>query len=261
MIIAIKIGFLEMRWIDVVDIFLVAFLLFQFYKLLRGSVALRIFFGFLSLYLIYLIVSALKMELLSSILGQFMGVGVLAVLILFQQEIRRFLLLLGRTASVNKGFLRNFKWGAKTEKGMDVTPFVEAAKTMGKTNTGALIVFAKKDDLGLYADSGDRIGAKVSKRLLLSIFFKNSPLHDGAVIISENHILAARCVLPVSEKDIDAQFGLRHRAAMGISEITDAVVLLVSEETGQISISYNGRIKHNLSGAELRQQLQAALER
>ena len=245
-----------MRIIDIVDILLVAFLLFQLYKLLRGGVALRVFFGFLSLYLIYLVVSALQMELLSTILGQFMGVGVLAALILFQQEIRRFLLILGRTTAFNKGFLKNLRWGndnAKEE--IDVTPYVDSAKSMGKTNTGALIVFQREDDLGYYVESGDIIGAEVSKRLLQSIFFKNSPLHDGAVIIKGNTILGARCILPVTEKDVDAKFGLRHRAAIGITEVTDSVVLIVSEETGQISTVFNGRVKHNLSGSELREEL------
>ena len=255
MILGFNIGFLEMRVIDIIDILLVSFLLFQLYKLLRGGVALRIFFGFLFLYLIYLVVSALQMELLSNILGQFMGVGVLAVLVLFQQEIRRFLLILGKTTAFNKGFLKNIKWGEKVEAGVDISPYVEAVKTMGKTNTGALIVFQRNDDLSIYVESGDYIGATVSKRLLQSIFFKNSPLHDGAVIIKGNTIVGARCVLPVTEKDIDAQFGLRHRAAIGLTEITDSVVLIVSEETGQISIVYNGKILHNLSGSELREQL------
>lgn len=244
-----------MRVIDFVDILLVSFLLFQLYRLLKGGVALKIFFGFLFLYLTYLIVSALQMELLSNILGQFMGVGVLAVLILFQQEIRRFLLFLGRTTSFNSGIFKNFKWGDKNIINIDVTPYVEAAKTMGKTNTGALIVFQRNDDLSYYVESGDYIGAEISKRLIQNIFFKNSPLHDGAVIINNNKILAARCILPVTEKDIDAKFGLRHRAAIGITEITDCVVLLVSEETGQISTAFNGKIKHNLSGSELREEL------
>ena len=126
---------------------------------------------------------------------------------------------------------------------------------MGKTNTGALIVFQKNDDLNYYVESGDYIGAKVSKRLIQNIFFKNSPLHDGAVIINGDTILGARCVLPVTEKDIDAKFGLRHKAAIGITEITDSVVLLVSEETGQISIVSNGNLKHNLIGSELRETL------
>ena len=187
-------------------------------------------------------------------------VGVIAVLILFQQEIRRFLLLLGRTTSMNKGILKNFKWGKSTANEFDLTPIVESAKSMGKTNTGALIVFQKSDNLSFYSESGDILNSKVTKRMLLSIFFKNSPMHDGAVIIGNNKIIAARCILPVTEKDdIPAHFGLRHRAAIGISEITDAVVLIVSEETGQISIVNNGKVKHNLSGSELREQLSKVL--
>ncbi|HEY9885661.1 MAG TPA: diadenylate cyclase CdaA, partial [Vampirovibrionales bacterium] len=240
------------------DIGLVSFLLFQVYNLMRGSVAVRIFIGFLSLYLIYLVVRAAEMELLSAILGQFMGVGVIAVLILFQQEIRKFLLLLGKTTSFNSenGFLSNLPWKKKKAgEELNITPLIEASKSLGGTNTGALIVLSKGSELKFYSESGDLIDAIVSKRLLMAIFNKTSPLHDGAVIIHKGRITAARCVLPVTEKDVPAQFGLRHRAAIGMSETTDTIILIVSEETGQLSVARNGTIYHNLSNQEIRSKI------
>jgi uncharacterized protein (TIGR00159 family) len=258
LIVGFNIGFLEVSIVDVLDIGLVSFLLFQVYSLMRGSVAVRIFVGFLSLYLIYLVVRAAEMELLSAILGQFMGVGVIAAIILFQQEIRKFLLLLGKTTSFNSenGFLSNLPW-KKRKKGdeFNITPLIEASKSLGGTNTGALIVLSKGSELKFYAESGDLIDAIVSKRLLISIFNKTSPLHDGAVIIHKGRISAARCVLPVTEKDVPAQFGLRHKAAIGMSEATDTVILIVSEETGQLSVARNGTIYHNLSNQEIRSKI------
>ncbi len=258
MITAFTVGFLEVSLVDILDIGLVSFLLFQVYNLMRGSVAVRIFVGFLSLYLIYLVVRAAEMELLSAILGQFMGVGVIAAIILFQQEIRKFLLLLGKTTSFNRenGFLSNLPWKKRQASGdVDITALIEAAKSLGGTNIGALVVLSKGSELKFYAESGDRIDALVSKRLLISIFNKTSPLHDGAVIIHKGRIIAARCVLPVTEKDVPAQFGLRHRAAIGMSETTDTIILIVSEETGQISVARNGTIYHNLSNQEIRSKI------
>jgi len=253
----LTIGFLELKFVDILDILLVTVLLYQVYKLMRGSVAIRVFLGFLSLYLIYLVVRAIDMELLSSILGEFMGVGVLAVIILFQQEIRKFLLLLGKTTIFNEGnFFKNFKslWNSNGVAGKtEISPIIDACKTLGGTNTGALIVISKNSELKFYAESGDRLDSIVSKRLLVSIFNKYSPLHDGAIIIYENRIVAARCILPVSERDdIPANFGLRHRAAIGMSEATDVLILVVSEETGQISVARNGSLSKNLSSKELR---------
>jgi len=254
-----SIGFLEISWVDIIDIMLVSILLYQVYKLMRGSVAVTIFLGVLSLYFIYLIVRAAQMELLGLILGQFMGVGVLAAIILFQPEIRKFLLLVGKTTDFNKGnfFKSLFIW-RKSSQGetFNITPVIEAAKSLGGTNTGALIVFSKDSELKFYAESGDIIDAFMSKRLLLSIFNKNSPLHDGAVIVYNGKIKAARCVLPVSESDsLSAQFGLRHRAALGMSEVTDTITLIVSEETGQLSLARNGQLDHNLSPQELRKRI------
>jgi len=256
----IKIGFLDFRLVDILDILAVSFLLFQVYKLMKGSVAIRIFLGFLFLYLIYLVVRAIDMELLSAILGQFMGVGVIAVIILFQQEIRKFLLMIGKTTFFNRESLFKNIWNKEEFIDLNITQVVEAAKSMGGSNTGALMVFSRDTELKFYAESGDMIDAEVSKRLLLSIFNKYSPLHDGAVIIHRNRIKAARCVLPVTEQEnLPAQFGMRHRAAVGMSEVTDTLILVVSEETGQMSVAKNGIVYHNLSGQEIREKLREYL--
>jgi uncharacterized protein (TIGR00159 family) len=250
-----KIGFLDVSLMDLIDILAVTLLLYQVYKLMKGSIASKVFLGFLLLYLTYLMVNAAQMELLSAILGQFMGVGVLALIILFSPEIRKFLLIIGKSTSLKESIFKNLPW-KKGHNGhqFDYSPVIEAAKTLGGSNTGALIVFSKESALKFFVDSGDYIDGVISKRLLLSIFDKNSPLHDGAVIIHQGRILAARCILPVSDQDnLPAQFGLRHRAAIGMSETTDTLVLVVSEETGQISIVRKGAMHHNLSVAEIRQ--------
>ncbi len=264
MLLLFTIGFLEITWVDVLDIALVAFLLYQLYRLLKGSVAITIFLGFLAVYFSYLLVKALEMKLLSEILGQFMGLGVIAVLILFQQEIRKFLLLIGKTTVFNtyNPLFGRLVWRKDLafQRRMDLIPIVDAVKSLSTSHTGALIVFAQRADLKFYADSGDLLDALISKRLLLSIFSKVSPLHDGAVIITQNRILAARCILPVSERqDIPARFGLRHRAAIGLTETTDAIVVVVSEESGQISLVRGGNLEHNLSVQELRTRLNAIL--
>ncbi|SFO42591.1 TIGR00159 family protein [Algoriphagus ornithinivorans] len=253
-----KIGFLEISIVNMIDIALVSFLLYQVYKLLKGSVAIKIFLGFLSIYLVYLLVRALRMELLSSILGQFMGVGVIAAIIIFAPEIRKFLLLIGRSSllsddNVWKDIL--FFWRKKDNSSFNISPIIDASKTLAGSNTGALMVISKSTELKFYAESGDILDAELSKRLLVSIFNKYSPLHDGAVIIHNGKIKAARCILPVTEREVPAQFGLRHRAGIGMSEATDAVILIVSEETGQISMAKNGKVLHNMSFQEVRETL------
>ncbi|MBP9926111.1 MAG: diadenylate cyclase, partial [Cyclobacteriaceae bacterium] len=181
MILAFKIGFLEVSWVDLIDIGLVSILLYQVYKLIRGSLAVNIFLGILALYLIYLIVRAAQMELLATILGQFMGVGVLAMIILFQPEIRKFLLLIGRSTEINrdnifKGFTN---WGGEHHDDFDIHELMDAVKTLKASHTGALIVFSRDIELRFYLETGDPLDAKVNRRLLISIFNKHSPLHDG----------------------------------------------------------------------------------
>ena len=257
MIFAFKIGFLEVRWIDILDILFVAILLYQLYKLLKGSVAVRVLIGFVLLYLIYLIVRAAEMNMLAGILGQFMGVGVLAAIIIFSQEIRKFLLLLGKTTFRQNDIFQSIMIWKKKEgrQIMNITPIIEAVKQLSSTNTGALMVISRNSELKFYADSGDILDAFVSKRLLISIFNKYSPLHDGAAIIFNGKIVAARCILPVSERDLPAQFGMRHRAALGMSEATDTLILTISEETGQMSIARNGILDDNLSVSEIRRRV------
>ena len=251
-----KIGFLDISIVNMIDIALVAALLYQVYKLLKGSVAIKIFLGFLSLYLIYLLVQAIRMELLTIILGQFMGVGVIAAIIIFAPEFRKFLLILGRSSifsddNVWKDLL--FFWRKKENSGFNISPIIDAVKVLAGSNTGALIVISSTVELKFYAESGDILDAELSKRLLISIFNKHSPLHDGAVIIHKGKIKAARCILPVTEREVPAQFGLRHRAGIGMSEATDALILVISEETGQISMAKNGKVLHNLSFQEVRE--------
>jgi diadenylate cyclase len=243
MIFLFKIGFLEVGWVDFVDIALVSVLLYQVYKLIRGSIAMNIFLGILALYLVYLIVRAAEMELLATILGQFMGVGVLAMIILFQPEIRKFLLVIGRGTEFRENIFKTIaNWRHEYHDDFDVNEVIEAAKSLKATKTGALIVFSRDTELKFYAQTGDALDATVNKRLLLSIFSKNSPLHDGAVIIYKGRIKAARCVLPVTENDhLPAHYGLIHRAAVGMSENTDTLVLAISEETGRLILARNGK--------------------
>jgi diadenylate cyclase len=252
------IGFLEVSWVDLIDISLVAILLYQVYKLIRGSIAVNIFLGILSLYLIYLIVRAAQMELLARILGQFMGVGVLAMIILFQPEIRKFLLLIGRSADFNRDtlFKQVVNWRVSNHEEFDIQEVLDAIKTLKATRTGALIVFTRDIELKHYVETGDKLDAEVSKRLLISIFNKNSPLHDGAVIIYKGRIEAARCVLPVSENDhLPEHYGLRHRSAIGMSEITDTLVVAISEETGRLILARNGKYLRALKLRQVEQKI------
>jgi uncharacterized protein (TIGR00159 family) len=200
------------------------------------------------------------MELLTTILGQFMGVGVLATIILFQQEIRKFLLVIGRSTEVNRDtLLKSFtNWRPNQEEEFDVNEIIEAAKSLKATRTGALIVFSRDSELKFYVETGDPVDSVVSRRILLSIFNKNSPLHDGAIIIHKGKIKAARCVLPVSENDhLPPQFGLRHRSAIGMSESTDTLLMAISEETGRLILARNGVY---IKGLKLKQVEQKILE-
>ncbi|WP_296700874.1 diadenylate cyclase CdaA [Algoriphagus sp.] len=253
-----KIGFLDISIVNMIDIAMVAALLYQIYKLLKGSVAIKIFLGFLSIYLIYLLVRALRMELLSSILGEFMGVGVITAIIIFAPEIRKFLLLIGRSSFLSDDNMWKdllFFWRKRENSVFNISPIIDASKTLAGSNTGALMVISKSTELKFYAESGDILDAELSKRLLISIFNKYSPLHDGAVIIYNGKIKAARCILPVTEREVPAQFGLRHRAGIGMSEATDTLILIVSEETGQLSMAKNGKVLHNMSFQEVRETI------
>lgn len=239
---------------DILDILLVAVLLYQLYKLIKGTVAINIFAGIFTFYLFWLLVKALNMELLSSILGQFIGVGVIALIIVFQQEIRRFLLLIGTKYNFNQSWrVENlFKVKTKTIREEYIQAISTACKNMSETKTGALIVLSKRSELYNFAQTGVLIKAKISSDLIENIFFKNSPLHDGGMIIAENKILAARCILPVTDSTtLPGTLGLRHRAGFGMTQETDAHVIVVSEETGNISYIMDGHIKVRISIEEL----------
>lgn len=259
MVLLFRIGFLEVAWVDLIDIALVSILLYQVYKLIRGSIAVNIFLGILALYLIYLIVRAAQMELLTTILGQFMGVGVLAMIILFQPEIRKFLLVIGRGTEFRENFLKNLGSGKQNyHDDFDIHQVIEAIKSLKVSRTGALIVFSRDTELKFYVQTGEALDAEVTKGLLISIFNKSSPLHDGAVIIYKGRIKAARCVLPVSENDhLPASYGLRHRSAIGMSETTDTLVVAVSEETGRLIMARNGKY---IRGLKLKQVEHKILE-
>ncbi|MBU0764428.1 MAG: diadenylate cyclase CdaA [Bacteroidetes bacterium] len=247
--------FITIRFLDILDILLVAFLLYQIYLLIKGTVAINIFVGIFLVYLLWLIVKALNMQLLGSILGQFIGVGVIALIIVFQQEIRRFLLLIG-----TKYFVRNnrlsleklFSFDLQDKSDEFITEIVEACKKLSAGKTGALIVISKRSELYSYTQTGDIINATISRRLIESIFSKQSPLHDGALIIVRDKIRAARCVLPVSDsKELGPELGLRHRSAHGMSQSTGAGIVIVSEETGEIAYAKTGKIHLNVSVNDL----------
>lgn len=252
--------FLKITVIDVVDIVLVAFLIYYVYNLIRNTLAVNLLLGMLIILVLWFVVDKLQMRLLSTIINKFMSVGIIALIVIFQQEIRRFLLLVGKNAYLQKnkawwGYLFGRK---ETERNnlARIKPIIDACKTMKKDRTGALMVFVKFYDDQYFANSCEIVDAKISKRLLESIFQKNSPLHDGAVVISENKIKSASCILPLTDNDqLPPQFGLRHRAGIGISETTDAVAVIVSEETGEISYAKQGRVRVNVSFGELEKLL------
>ena len=235
--------FLNLRILDIVDIVFVAILLYYLYKLVKGTVAVNIFIGIVIVYLMWKLTELLQMELLSSVLGQFIGVGMFALIVVFQQEIRKFLLMIGSTNfTQRRKFFRQFKFVKDdTQIKTNLNAIVKACENMGRTYTGALIVIQKSTKLDFIKISGDSMNLEINQPIIESIFFKNSPLHDGAMIIEGNHITATRVILPVSnDRSIPLRFGLRHRAAVGITEKTDALAIVVSEENGQISYLKDG---------------------
>jgi len=234
---------LKFTVLDVIDVFLVALLLYYVYKLIKGTVAINIFVGIVITYLIFLLVDALQMKMLTKILGGFMSVGIIALIVVFQPEIRKFLLMIGSTNIGSKsGITKRLNFlRTKAIHDTEAEIVVAACVKMGSSKTGALIVLERNNNLDFLLSTGDEMNIKVTQPILESIFFKNSPLHDGAIIIANNIIKATRVILPVNnEKNIPERFGLRHRAAIGISEKTDALTIVVSEETGQISYIKNG---------------------
>lgn len=233
---------LDIRIIDIIDIVLVAFLLYYIYKLIKGTVAINIFIGIVIIYAIWKVTELLEMEMLSKILGGFLGVGMVALVVVFQQEIRRFLLMLGSTNfSARKKLLKQFRSTSDSKLISTIDAVTQACKKMSKSKTGALIVFKRNNSLDFVKSTGDKMFIEINQPIIESVFYKNSPLHDGATLIEDNVITATRVILPVTnENEIPERFGLRHRAAVSITEKTDAVCITVSEESGQISYIMDG---------------------
>lgn len=247
-------AFITIRFIDILDILCVAFLLYELYILVKGTAAFSIIVGMFIFYITWIVIRGLNMELTAGILGEIVGVGVLALIVVFQPEIRKMFLLLGTRYNLNaKLKIENIFWKEKEENSdKKIKEIILACEGMSRSMTGALIVLINKTELKEYVETGETIDAPVSVALLQTIFFKNSPLHDGAVIIHDGRILAARCVLPVSNKELEnEQLGLRHRAALGLSQATDAQVIIVSEETGHLAYAFNGTLHESVNPIEL----------
>lgn len=244
----------EFGIIDIIDIVTVALLLYYIYRLMKESRSLNVFIGIMVFIPTWLIVSQiLEMRLLGSIMDKVLSVGTIALIILFQDEIRKFLYTLGAHQRM-RAIVKLFSSGDKSDKASkeNIMPIVMACMSMSKSRTGALIVIERHSPLDDIVDTGEKIDANINQRLMENIFFKNSPLHDGAMIISRRRIRAAGCILPVSHShEIPKELGLRHRAALGMSQESDAIVIVVSEETGRISVAMNNNFRLGLSAEEL----------
>lgn len=251
-------GFVPFTFVDFVDIILVAAIMYWIYRMTKGTNAPYIFSGIIAIYLLWVVVKTLNMELLSTILGQVISVGVIALIVVFQPELRRFLQMIGMRQKHFYFISHIFSVGEDRPQ-TNLSPIVTACREMAATKTGALIVIGQQSDLRLIAEGGIAVDAKVSVSLLKNIFFKNAPLHDGAVIVEEDRIVAAKCILPVTQSDVPKDYGTRHRAAIGMSEISDAVIVVVSEETGGISVAHGGDLRRNIDPLRLQQVLQRYL--
>lgn len=246
---------------DIVDILIVALLLFYLYRLMKNSGTLSLFYGVLAFIVLWVVCYEIfGMRLTGTIVDKFMSIGLIVLVILFQDQIKRFLIDIGGPGKF-KHFTRIFRHEKNDDnRHAEVMAVVYACMSMAKSKTGALIVFQRKVPLGDYEKTGDEIDADINARLIENIFFKNSPLHDGAMIIAGNRIAAVGCILPVShDMNIPKNLGLRHRAALGMSQVTDAVCVIVSEETGGISVAQSGSIKVKISVTELEHILSTAL--
>lgn len=254
-------GFIKMSIMDVVDILLVAFILYYIYKLIRGTQATNILVGVLVIYVSWIVARAFNMELMSGILGSVISVGLIALIIIFQTEIRKFLQTLGTNSQQAGPLAFLYRWLDPTKRtkheNIDsvIDPIVRACGDMSATYTGALIVIKQDGSLEDIISTGVVIDANIDSSLIRNIFFKNSPLHDGAMVIAGGRIVAAKCVLPSTKSNVPLSFGMRHRAAMGLCEESDAIVVVVSEETGAISVAQKGKIRRGLSETELKAEL------
>lgn len=238
-------AFIQIRIWDILDVILVGLLFYGLYYLVKGTTAIKIFFGIVAIILILKVVTLLHMELLSYIFGAFVNVGIIALIIIFQPEVRRFLLGIGNTkiAEAFKNLIVKLGFRYKEDKNIDLDAICEACASMSQDKVGALILLVQENNLNEIVDTGVKIDAIISKPLLENIFFKNSPLHDGAMVISNNKIEAARCILPITQNThLPGSYGLRHRAGIGVTENSDCIALVVSEETGSIRIIKGGKV-------------------
>ncbi|MBR3723921.1 MAG: diadenylate cyclase CdaA [Bacteroidales bacterium] len=258
------IPFPEIRWVDILDILLVALLVYYLYRMLKGTNVIRIFWALIVMYIAWRIFAALNMRFCSQILGGIMSIGLIALVIVFQPEIRKFLLLIGTKTQLTGDTLakRLQFWRSDVNKhsGTNFEPYIQACMHMSQSKTGALIIFKRSNEVEELVRTGQEVNAIASSALLETLFFKNSPLHDGAVIVNGNQVLAARCILPVTSRtDIDPNLGLRHRSAIGVTEQLDVISVIVSEETGAISYAVSGEIQHDVTPVQLRHTLERYL--
>ena len=255
-------GFIPFTFVDFIDIILVASLLYAFYRAMRGTSAPYIMLGIFFIYLLWILVKTFNLVLFSTILGQIISVGVIAIIIIFQPEIRHFLQAIGRQRERFQWLSRIFNLRhRKGEQDIDLQPIVDACREMGEQKVGALIIIKQSNDLGIVEESGIAIDAKVSTAIIENIFFKNAPLHDGGMVISGDRVVAAKCVLPSTHQEVPKAYGMRHRAALGMSEVSDAIVIAVSEETGKISLAHDSEITRNVDPERLTQSIRKLMRK
>ena len=255
-----NLSFLKFNFVDALDIILVGLLLFYFYRLVKGTVAINIFLGIVIIYLIFQLTVTLEMNVLSNILGNFISVGFFALIVVFQQEIRKFLLMIGSTNYTSrKSFTKYFNFlnfEEEKEIVLETLLLADSCFNMSKDKTGAIIVIERNNSLEFIKSTGDETKIELSPQIIESIFYKNGPLHDGAIILKENTITSTRIILPVSDStSIPKRYGLRHKAGIGISEKTDALVIVVSEQRGDVSYIKNGDFERITSSKKLQQVL------
>ena len=255
-------GFIPFTFVDVIDIVLVASLLYGVYRAMRGTSAPYIIMGIFIIYLVWILVKTFNLVLFSTILGQIISVGVIAILIIFQPEIRHFLQVIGRQRERFEWLSRIFNLrNRRHERDTELDPIVQACVEMGAEKVGALIILKQSSDISVVEESGIAIDAKVSTPLIENVFFKNAPLHDGAMIIHNGRIVAAKCVLPSTQQAVPKSYGMRHRAALGMSEVSDTIIIAVSEETGQISLAHDSVIKRNIAPEHLTKSIREMMRK
>ena len=248
-------GLPEIRVVDVFDVVIVAALVYWIYRLIKGTNVMPIFWALIILLVVWRVADMLRMRLLGEILGAITSVGLIALVVIFQPEIRKFLLFLGTKTQIDQSMWKRLQFwrrNIRNQGGVNYEPYVNACMHMSQTKTGALIIFRRQNEVEELVETGERINAPSSSALIETIFFKNSPLHDGAMVIRRKRICAAGCILPVSHTvNIPKELGLRHRAALGISQESDALAIICSEETGRISVAMHGEFQLRLSAEQL----------